>query len=702
MPTLLADTFQSALTKLTNDEQKQVKICVFDLQSNPSHPGLKFHRIDKSKDPNFWSVRVGRDIRVIVHKTGDTTALVYVDHHDDAYKWAERRKLERHETTGALQIVEVRERVVEIEQQVAPDLFADSEAGSASRFEPEPKSTRSKRSAEPIKIFSGLAERDLLSVGVPRDWLSDVLGADEDGFFRLASHLPQEAGEALLEYAATGTLTPSPPPQEDAVAHPDTLRRFRVMEGVEELKAALEAPFERWAVFLHPMQNALVQRGYTGPARVTGSAGTGKTVVALHRVVALAKADPAARIALTTFSRPLAETLKAKLELLSEHHLGLDARVTTASFLDLARETLTLKTGREPKLVSDVDLRAIAERALSQHADAGFALPFVLSEWRNVVDAWRIETLEAYRNVPRMGRKSRLGGKQRDALWPVFEAIRAGLRRIGRVTPAGLFAEATSVLEAGAKPYDYIVVDEAQDLGVAELRFLAATASIRPDALFFAGDLGQRIFQQPFSWKGLGVDVRGRSATLKVNYRTSHQIRRMADLLMPSELTDVDGVLSDRQGTVSVFEGPEPVIVLADDEDDERDRVAAVLKAAIAAGLEAREIGVFVRSEAQLDRARALAQAAGLPIAPEADAATVGTMHLAKGLEFRAVAVVALDEDALPTPEALQDVADGFDIDEAMAGERQLLYVAATRARDRLILAGVAPGSPFIEDLRVE
>lgn len=625
------------------------------------------------------------------HKQGDSLALVYVDHHDDAYRWAGRRRNETHPKTGALQIVEVRERIVEIDTAplVRTDLFEPGEVPRA----PAPP------------IFAAITEDDLLSAGVPQDWIADLLAADEDRFFELSAHLPSEAAEALLDYAATGILNPAAPPVADPMQHPDSLRRFRVTEGFDELRAALDAPFERWTVFLHPAQRGVVERNYSGPARVAGSAGTGKTVVALHRVVRHLTADPKARVLLTTFSDPLANALEKKLALLTLNRPGTAERVTIGSFEAVARELLALATGRMLHVADQATIRAMVTKAAEEAGVLEFSPQFLVSEWEHVVDAWRLRTAEDYAAVPRMGRKNRLGARQRERLWQVFAAVEAALEKRGLKTPAGVF-EAAAIAYAGRieRPFDQIVVDEAQDLGVPEFRFLAAIAPDRPDALFFAGDLGQRIFQQPFSWKGLGIDVRGRSATLKVNYRTSHQIRRSADRLLPKSVRDVDGLEDERSGTVSVFEGPEPEVFLASDETEERAAAAGFLARILASGIEPEEIGVFVRAEPQLPRARA-AEAAGLPVRGPGErtregATLIGTMHLAKGLEFKAVLLMACDEDVLPLPLRLEDVADEFELDEVTATERQLLYVAATRARDELFISGVEPGSELLEDMR--
>ncbi|ESR27068.1 3'-5' exonuclease [Lutibaculum baratangense] len=717
MPTILADTFTSSLGKLSNAEQKQAKLSAFDLQADPSRPGLQMHRVDKSRDPNFWSLRVSRDLRIIVHRSGDSVLLAYVGHHDDAYDWAIRRRIEVHPTTGSLQIAEVREAVVELDrpraaQQSGFDFDGGTDAdvegaGDATSGRGSEDDRRSAPKSAPRPIFVALDGEALSSVGVPQDWVDDIRQASEDRFLDLAEHLPPEAAEALLVYAATGQLPPAEPASAEAQAdpfqHPDTRRRFRVLDGAEELAAALEWPFEKWAVFLHPSQRAVAERRFRGPARVAGSAGTGKTVVALHRVMAALRADPQARVLLTSFSDPLAAALKRKLKVLTAARPDMLERVLVAPFLQVAKQLHTLATGREPTLASNALVDSLLRRGAE---DAGETASdnFLRSEWHHVVDAWQITDVETYGTIPRMGRKSRLSASRRASLWPIFERVRTELAQRAVMTEAALFSAVTDAwTNRGDSPFDHIVVDEAQDLGVAELRMLAAIAPEGDDALFFAGDLGQRIFQQPFSWRGLGVDVRGRSSTLRVNYRTSHQIRRAADRLLPQALRDTDGLEDDRRGVVSVFDGVEPQIVLAESEEDETTAVAAFLMAQVEAGTAPAEIGLFVRDNSQRPRALAAVAAAGLCGAETGEADRTGpivdTMHLAKGLEFRSVVVLGCDEDALPSMERLSSVSDEFELDEVMATERQLLYVACTRARDYLLVTGVSPGSVFIEEM---
>ncbi|MEQ8921570.1 MAG: 3'-5' exonuclease [Roseovarius confluentis] len=687
----IADTFTDSLARLTAQEQKAAKTTAFDLQLDPTSNGLSFHKLDRAKDSNFWSVRVNADIRIIVHRTAASILLVYVDHHDDAYKWAERRKIERHPTTGAMQLVEVRERVEEVE------IFKR-------RVEP----TRPEPSAQPEpRLFDNLRKFELMAFGVPEEWVNDVRKATEDTLFDIIEHLPSEAQEALLKLAVgEKPQPPEPVPVEaDPFAHPDAQRRFRILTNAEELKQALDYPWDKWAVFLHPAQADLVQRSFSGPTRVSGSAGTGKTIVALHRAVHLARTNASSTVLLTTFSKALANSLSRKLATLVAGEPAVVERITVKSISAVGYDAYSERFG-QPQLASPALIRSLVTKAAAEVDGHRFSIHFLMGEWSDVVDAWQLRSWNEYRDVSRLGRKTRIGGKQRETLWAIFESVREGLAARGTVTWSDVFGRLTeSMTNDGAPPYDFAVIDEAQDLGVAEARFFAAMAADRADGLFFAGDLGQRIFQQPFSWKALGLDVRGRSHTLRINYRTSHQIRVHADRLLPATVSDVDGNTEGRRGTVSIFDGPPPTVEACTDSDHETQTVGSWIEARLREGCTPSEIGVFVRSEAELKRARAAVKAAGVravelsdKVETEDGAVAISTMHFAKGLEFRSVVVMACDDDVIPQLDRIETVADDADLEEVYNTERQLLYVACTRARDDLLVSGIAPVSEFVDD----
>jgi hypothetical protein len=365
----------------------------------------------------------------------------------------------------------------------------------------------------------------------------------------------------------------------------------------------------------------------------------------------------------------------------------------------LDRDRGLLKFARTPGYATLVDDQTIrrylveAVATVAAGADAGavafpakFGPAFLWNEWSEVVDPWQIDNWEGYRDFERLGRKTRLSDAQRVAAWQVFGSVRERLRAEGRLTRAASFTRLARHYAGGAKaPFEHVVVDETQDISAPQLRFLAALGGQQRNGLFFAGDLGQRIFQLPFSWKSLGVDVRGRSRTLHVNYRTSHQIRMQADRLLGPALADVDGNGEDRRGTVSVFNGPPPLVRTAASVDGEVQAVAQWIVECTRQGVRAEEIAVFVRSDAELERGLRAVSLAGLAhhvldelVDTDTDEVSIGTMHLAKGPEFRCVAVIACDE-VVPLQERIDAVAD-----EA--------YLKEVRHRAALALCGVHTG----------
>jgi len=417
-------------------------------------------------------------VRLIVHRAGDSILVCYVNHHDAAYGWAERRKLEVHPTTGAAQLVVVRETVVEVPRCVVTT-HADTLA-------PAPK--------QRVLIVS---REELLGYGVPTEWVEEVLAATEDSILDVAKELPAEAAEAVLILATGGTPIASLafPSDADPFEHPDAQRRFRVVQDREEPEQGVAASWEKWTIFLHPAQRAIVQREYA-PARVPGTAGTGKTVVALHRAVHLARTDKSSRVLVATFSVTLARMLRQKLG----HLIGNDGDLATRMVVDTVDEAarrLYEASFGQPRMVTEGMLRSLLREEAAAVGAATFSERFVYDEWISVVDAWQLTTWESYRDVPRLGRKTRLGEKRREVLWKVFARARSRIEEGALVTQSMIFEAVTRELGEEDSRFAHVTVDEVQDVSVPQLRFLAVAGG-RPDGLFFAGDVGQRIFQIPF------------------------------------------------------------------------------------------------------------------------------------------------------------------------------------------------------------
>jgi superfamily I DNA/RNA helicase len=668
----IANTFQKALQKLEGKDSAAAKLAkqaAFDFQMNPTQSGFSFERLNKSKDPNFWSLRVNDNIRIIAHRASDMVTMCYVDRHDEAYEWAERRRFEVHPETGAAQIVEIRETVREItkviEKQVNPPLFGGFEADY------------------------------LFALGIPTEWLDAVRQVSEDNLDALIGHLPDEAVERLLDLAA-GKPVPRPVPVKGvtdvtALLHPDAQRRFRVIDNQQELRQALEFPWDQWVIFLHPTQRSVVERSFNGPARVTGSAGTGKSVVALHRAAWLARQNTKARILLTTFSRTLATRLAQNADIL----LGKSAERTQIEVEHLhkiARNLWVKKRGCTFHAVTAKRLAALMEASQATVDGATkFSASFLRSEFEAVVDPSGITTWEQYKGTSRANRGTPLGARQKLIIWRVFETLLHLLAKENLNTWNSLCYQTAQSLTVPV--YDHVIADEAQDFGPAELRLVRALVAPGKNDILLCGDSGQRIYKSRTSLLNCGLDVRGRSTQLRINYRTTQQIRRFADSLFLSSEADADGDPVTRDA-VSILNGPAPQVEGFGSITDEVSGLAEWLESRLSEGMKPNEVAIFGRTEAVLhDRAEPALEAAGLrgQLLNDDDAATenhvsLGTMHRAKGLEFKAVAIVGCDLGVLPLRSVLDGMVDLADQALFVEQERNLFYVALTRAREQVLI----------------
>jgi superfamily I DNA/RNA helicase len=652
--------------------------------ADPSRPGLSLHRIDRAKDKSFWTIRVNRDLRIVVYKQNHKSVFCYVGHHDDAYAWAERRRFEVHPVTGAVQMVEFVEIVRE-------------EIKIITREAPKPG------------VLANEKQEYLLSLGVPATYLQLVREVDEDGLLELLQRLPEEAQEALMALA-TGERPESRPvievhPETDPFTHPDAQRRFWVASDEMVVAQALEKPWAEWLVFLHPSQRVAVEKNFNGPARISGSAGTGKSVVAMHRSAHLARESQGGRILLTTFSKVLSARLSQ----------GMDTLLGPASEARQKVEVIHLHSyahnhaSRLKQLIitDDITIDNLIAQARGD-LDPAITNAFLRTEWDTVIDYWGVKSFEEYRIIPRTGRGTPLSARARRRLWDVFDQVKRRLQAQELYT----FGDICDLLrqrieQDGTRPFRHVVVDEAQDLGPRELKLVAALAPTGARSLVFAGDAGQRIFRWPFSWLSAGIDVRGRSQRLRVNYRTSAEIRQFSDRLLPVRLTEVDGEAEER-GALSLLRGPRPEIRGSSDLAGEIETLEGWLKEVRERGIAPGEIAIFARTRRALqERADPALKRSGLSstwLAPDQDyeggKVMLGTLHSAKGLEFKAVAIVACDDAQMPLKGALDLAVEPADKSLTRDRELSLLYVGCTRARDQLLITWSGRSSRFLDPTR--
>jgi superfamily I DNA/RNA helicase len=689
MTFVIADRFFPAAGRFSAQEKARVLDFVSAFQENPAAPALSLERVDKARSAQVWSARVSRDVRAILHKDGDAWVAVYVDHHDAAYRWAERHEIGRHKVTGELQIVEV------------ATLAADGE-----HIRSDPASGQANVPAlQAERVFAKHADAYLLSLGVPDSWLPFIRELEnDDQLLEACAKLPEEVAERLLSLAGGDLVAPPVPiPKgQPLTATPELRQRFYVVDDRSELEAVLDAPMERWIAFLHPSQRKLVDKSFQGPAKVTGSAGTGKTTVALHRARRLARAGKC--VLLTTFVNTLAHNLLRQLKVLctAEELKRITVSTVHSRALAIARTVDSRINIAQPnevqKLLDSLRLR------FTPKLDPAF----VRAEWESVVQLQGISTWDEYRSARRSGRGKPLTVAERKALWQVFEGALDSLRGRLLYSWATLCRYAEEKLQSGAtkSPFDAVLVDEVQDLKAPELRFLRVLVQASPGELVLFGDAGQRIYPGGFSLSALGIDVRGRSTTLRLNYRTTEQIRRAADTVLGDSADDMDASTETRKGTRSLLRGPEPELQGYDLMESEIDGAVRRIKRWLDAGLPPSAIASFARTKHRAKQLLEALEAANVPTVALADndessasAVHVGTMHRAKGLEFRAVLVLDCSAGVVPSDAALAAQTDPKDRENAEASERQLLYVAMTRARDELVISWTRQPSPFLSAL---
>lgn len=677
---VLAQTFVKRLSQLPNQDQKMIRDAVMQLHLDTAdggipRAGLRWHGLSS---PKLYSVSPNMDYRVIVYHEAGDYAVLYVDHHDAAYNWAARRRLEVHPYTGAMQIVEVQERteVITHVQEVTEE-----------------------------RPFSAYDAEYLLQLGVPAGYVQTVKHANTHNAHELLELLPEEVAERLLALLSGELVVPPDVRGGDPFTHPDAQSLFAVAQGEAELEAALSGEWQDWMVFLHPSQRRLVERNFSGPARITGGAGTGKTVVALHRAARLARLGQ--RVLLTSYSRTLVTRLERLLDVLNLGEArGLITVMTVHALAHQVGAELDLPE-RQPDDSSE-GLRARLSACAAQ-VGSPFSPEFLLSEWRGVIEAQGLRTWEEYREAKRAGRGTPLGAKSRLEVWQVIECLRQGLEAEGKFTWRTMCDAVTDRLLVSGLPerFDAVIADEAQDLGPAELRFLLALVGGESGKLLLTLDEGQRIYQRAFAFQPLGLNFRGRSARLKLNYRTSRQIRELADRLLPGTIRDADESVEIRL-TLSRFQGPAPTLLGLPDSESELRALGEWITARLADGVQPSEIAVFTRHD-PARTATHLSELTGHATtvlgatdeSADPNNVSVSTMHRAKGLEYRAVAVTGLTAHALPSQQRLAELSDPGDQEDFVAQERHLLYVAATRARDWLLLSYSGEPSRFLAGVPV-
>ncbi|WP_411969330.1 UvrD-helicase domain-containing protein [Paucibacter sp. B2R-40] len=702
----MSHDFLAQTAKLPMAVHAKVLKWAMAFQIDPTAPGINYENI-QSRDPNLRSVRIDLDWRGIVHKPerGNVYTLLYVDHHDAAYAWAKNRKLAINRVTGAMQVV-VLETVTSVEEAPpvaalveVPEVFPGGQGGANT----------------PWASFEGLSDQHLLALGVPEDLLARVRRiATESELDGMQESLPLEAYEGLFLVGAGDSVDQVLGSRETrvdraidtedfeaALLKPESQSRFVVVTDDAAMAAMLNAPLAQWRIFLHPTQHKLASGSRSGPVRVLGGAGTGKTVLAMHRAKWLAENATAdgQKVLFTTFTKNLARDIEDNLKSLCSPRTmekievkNLDAWVY--AFLRARRYPHRIVYGRK----EDAGAKAAWSTAMAaRDSSLDLTEEFYDEEFDQVVLAQGVSSRDEYRAARRIGRGVTLARSKRDAVWPVFDEYRQQLstRQLKEVDDA--YRDATALLETEAaeakasgkvstQVYSSVIVDETQDFGTQSLRLLRAMVPCVNNDLFFVGDGHQRIYpRNRAAMSKCGIDIRGRSKKLYLNYRTTAEIRNQAVALLEGvDVDDLDDGHDELRRYKSLSHGPSHPMIQVDDLAAAIDETVRYLKnwreadASLNANdcVVSRTAAVLVRSTAVRSAIEQRCKSEGMSTvvidkdqmmtaAPEA--VRFATLHRAKGLEFDRVIVVGRRS-------ALGDL-------EETAQERRLLYVALTRAK---------------------
>jgi len=697
----VSNDFFKAFNKLPEKSRGKVATFISKFRDNPTSPGLNYERIEGGKDGFIRSVRVDQEIRCIVRapETGNAYVLLWVDKHDDAYQWARRRTCHVNRVSGALQVVDV---------ESAEEAVATSTVASQEIQEPSP-------SHEPKSLFDGCDDDQLMLLGVPEALLPAVRAcSSEEALSRLIEWVPQSCVDGLILLAdgrsideVIDELERKRPANVDttdvasALDTPESQAEFMVITDDDVLEAMLSAPMEQWRVFLHPSQRRLVERDWNGPVRVLGGAGTGKTVVAMHKARWLAaqliSSGAPGRVLFTTFTRNLATDIRSNLTKICTPE---ELQRIEVQHLDGWVLQFLKGQGLPVRVFDDNGRKACWDMALAmEDTSLGLDRRFYEEEWKDVVLANGCSSLPEYIAARRVGRGTRLTRQNRAQIWPVFDALRTEFRQRGLWEPEDAKQAATELIsKANAAPrYTAIVVDEAQDFDVASFKLLRALVG-EPHAndLFIVGDPHQRIYGKPVVLSRCGIEVRGRSRKLRINYRTTEETRAWATAVLHGlDFDDLDGGSDQTSDYRSLLHGDEPLIKGFDDPAEEQQFLAETLRQLEQEQGELASTCITARTNSGVEKLANTLQNAGFKTRvinkdesddPSDPALRLATMHRVKGLEFDQVFIPGLDASQMPLRYELDQRPDQTSRELFEQQERSLLHVAATRAKKRVVV----------------
>lgn len=695
--------FFTAFSAIPRQKQSKVVDFINKFRNNPMSSGINYEKIINAFDSNLRSVRIDEMYRVIVLKpdVSNVYLLLWVDHHDDAYKWAVRKKCIINSQTGSIQVFDVQEEAEVIKAQ--------------------------KREYNIPGLFDAINDSDLVRIGVPKEIIPIVREVHNiEELDSNINRIPQDSYEALY-FLATGysledVINEFAIEEKDidtndfngALNNINTLHKFIVLDNDDdqkELKEILSAPLEKWRVFLHPTQRKIVAKNFNGPTRVLGGAGTGKTVVAMHRAKWLVEnifTNRDERILFTTFTKNLSEDIKENLKKICTPEIMKKIDVTN---IDSWVADFLKKHDYNYRIIYGSELDQLWNDALTiAPSEVDVPINFYRDEWEKVIIPNGITNRNEYLKVPRLGRGIRLDRKSRAAAWEVFDEFKTTMNQKGVRDIDTAMLEARLILQdkGDILPYKAVIVDESQDLGIQAFRLIRQIAGDEhQNDIFIVGDSHQRIYRNKVVLSKCGINIKGRSHRLKINYRTTEETRDWAfRLLNGIKFDDLDTGIDDGKGYKSLVHGPKPEIVNFSNLQEEVNYLAIKINELREANVALNSICIVARTDKQLSMYADYLQQKHIMTykikRSEAedrylDGVRIATMHRVKGIEFDYVFLAGINEGIVPLNQNINEAIDNVSRKERIISERSLLYVAATRAKKAVFVTSYRVKSPFLE-----
>jgi superfamily I DNA/RNA helicase/mRNA-degrading endonuclease RelE of RelBE toxin-antitoxin system len=702
----IADDFLKAFSKVPQKQQGKVYEFINKFKANPRSPGINYEKVHQFKDQTLRSVRIDQTYRAIVRKpdSDNVFLLLWVDHHDKAYNWATNKKCTLNPERQCIQIYDI-------------------DNSQLDKFKVDSSDQKQKTNS----LFSGFKDKHLIKLGVPEDLLTLVRSiCTEDQFDKISEALPAEANEALtaivagysLEEALREFVVTDKNDQitnvddySKALNNPDTKRRFFVVEDDIALQEILEAPLEQWRVFLHPSQRSLVEREWDGPVLVLGGAGTGKTVVAMHRAKWLVEnvfTNENDKILLTTFTRNLAADIEQNLTKICSEKLMRRIEVTNldrwvSSFLRKNGFNYDIDYGNRSKPLWDNSMTlAPSELSLDEN--------FYREEWERIIQAHGITSLAEYMKISRLGRGILLSRKDRKLVWPVFEEYRLLLSENKIRESDDAMRDASALLQdkGNVLPYRSVIVDEAQDMSKQAFELIRQMISggQQKNDIFIVGDAHQRIYRHKIMLEQCGININERNEKLKINYRTTEETRRWAvNLLEGLTFDNLDGGQDDQKGYISLLHGIVPKVEHTSSFQDEIKIIIQYLDQIGKEEGNINDVCLVARTHNLLKQYEGALKASGKdtflvqrsePEDRKRNGVRLATMHRVKGLEFGNVIIAGVNDGIVPLEVDSSRSSDRIINNETEVHERALLYVAATRSRKDVLVTSFEKASKFL------